>query len=102
MTSTDHQATAVELTSTLRQSKDHVAAALDGEVVIMSIQEGEYFMLDPVASRVWELLDDPTTVAKVCDALCNEYEVDRAVCERDTLDLLAEMKSKELVTLGEN
>jgi len=98
MAENEHK-TSLEIESTVCQSKDHVAAALDGEVVIMSIQEGEYFMLDAVASRIWELLEKPTTVGALCDALVDEYEVERAACEQDTLELLAQMQGKGLIAV---
>ena len=37
-----------------------VAANVDGDLVMMSVEQGEYFGITGVGSRVWELLATPT------------------------------------------
>lgn len=67
---------------------DMVATEMDGETVMMSVQQGKYYALDPVASRIWELIEKPTRIGAILDALTAEYDVDRAVCERDVMPFI--------------
>jgi hypothetical protein len=55
------------------------------EAVMMSIQAGRYYGLNAVASRIWDLLETPQTVAQLCGGIRQEFEVDAQTCETDVL-----------------
>lgn len=93
---------ALELTTVLRRSDDPVAAAVDGQVVMMSLSQGRYFGLDTVGSRVWELLAAPIRIADLLTQLQADYDVDAETCARDTLPFLTELVSQRLVDLVES
>ena len=88
--------------STLEVSLDCVALRnpamiftdLDDTVVMMDPDEGRYYELDPVGTRIWNLLETARPVAKVCDQLVKEYDVTPDICRRDVVDFLA--KATEL------
>ena len=71
---------------------DLITADMDGETVMMSIQHGEYLGLNRVASRVWELLAEPSSIDALAARICAEFEVDPVTCAADlrafTQDLL--------------
>jgi hypothetical protein len=55
------------------------------EAVMLSISAGRYYGLNAVASRVWELLETPKTIAQLCAQICEEFEVDMQTCEAEVL-----------------
>ena len=57
-----------------------LAQRVEGQAVLLDIQSGEYFSLNDVGGRVWELCDGTRTVAEVADTICSEYDV--AVSDR--------------------
>ena len=61
--------------TTICRSSDIVAGDIDSEVVMMSIEKGNYYGLDPVAGRIWELLADPIHVGEMIGILRKEYDV---------------------------
>jgi hypothetical protein len=79
------------------RSDEPVTAEVDGTVVMMSLGRGKYFGLDAVGTRVWELLEQPRSIAGICEALLSEYDVDAATCERDVIELVSELLGEELV-----
>ena len=85
--------------SFIRRNPELVSSDLDGETVMMSIESGEYFGLDSVGSRIWELLETPTTVANLVDILVDEFEVSREECEADTIDFLNQLLDKHLLVV---
>lgn len=87
----------ITLESTVSQIEDIVASDIDDEKVMMSIEKGEYYGLEPVGSRVWELIEAPVTVSSVIDALLLQYDVDRDVCEHDVLAFLGELHQAGIV-----
>ena len=86
------------LTSSVVQAvPDHVSSNMDGETVILALANGVYYGLDPIGSRIWNLIQEPQQVAAVRDALLAEYEVAPTQCERDLLALLSRMAEAGLV-----
>ena len=51
------------------------------EAVMLSVAAGEYYGLNAVAARIWELLAQPMTVAQLCTQICAEFDVDAQTCE---------------------
>ena len=49
---------------------------LDGEKVMMNLEKGEYFMMNEVGSRIWEIISKPINVKDIIETLRSEYEVD--------------------------
>lgn len=80
-------------------ARDQVSAQLDGEAVVLSLADGVYYGLDPVAASVWTLLAQPRTVAELRDAVVAEYDVDAPTAEADLLPLLRDLAARGLVEL---
>lgn len=81
--------------------KGQISCSLDDESVILNIEEGMYYGLNAVASRVWELVQQPRTVREICDRLMSEYEIEESSCTRDVLQLLEQLHRWKLIELGE-
>jgi hypothetical protein len=79
--------------------KDQVSCDLSDEAVILQLQDGIYYGLDPVGASVWKLIQTPKTIAEVRDAILEEYDVTPEQCEADLRALLANMKEQRLVTI---
>jgi hypothetical protein len=62
------RSTAITRDTFVSQVNDLVTSDLEGEVV-MSIESGNYFGLNPVGSRIWELIEQPVKVAEVVEKL---------------------------------
>lgn len=80
-------------------ARDQVSAQLDGEAVVLSLADGVYYGLDPVAASVWTLLEQPRTVAELRDAVVAEYDVDALTAQADLLQLLRDLATRGLVEL---
>ena len=82
------------------QSSQQVSCDLGDEIVVLSLKNGAYYGLDPVAARIWALLAEPRTVGAIQDALLSEYvgvEADR--CAREVMSLLRQLAKWELVEI---
>jgi hypothetical protein len=80
-------------------SKGQISCSLADEAVILDFNAGIYYGLNPVAARVWTLIQEPRTVAEIRDALLAEFEVDADRCERDLRELLHDLRAKDLVRI---
>jgi hypothetical protein len=88
------------LDSEVAASRNQVSCDLADEVVILSLSTGEYYGLNPVAARVWSLLQEPRRVAAIRDILLAEYpDVTVADCTDQVMVLLEEMMSLDLLII---
>lgn len=90
------------LHSLLRRNPDLVAADMGGDIVMMSIERGQYFGLSGVAARVWELLDTPSRPIELARRIHAEYEVDEADCQRDMMTFAQNLLSHGVVRVDSN
>ena len=81
----------------IRQIEEIVASDIDGETVMMSIENGEYYGLDDIGSRIWELIARPIKVSDLIDTLLERFDVDRETCEIDVLKFLNELNEDRIL-----
>jgi hypothetical protein len=67
------------------------------ETVILDLVSGTYFGLNPVGTRIWQLLAEGRTLEQVGDAILAEYEVSRDAMESDLAQLLQELRNRKLI-----
>lgn len=91
----------VSRSSAVRQAKDQVSTELEGEVVIMGVDQGNYYNLDLLGSRIWQLIEHPVPVSRLCEHLQEEFEVEPEVCEQDVLRFLDQLAREGLVEVVE-
>ena len=87
----------ISLNSIIARSDDPVSCDLDGETALMSVENGKYYGLDPIGSRIWGLLEQPRPVAAMCSILLEEFEVETSQCQHDVLAFLAELAEDNLI-----
>lgn len=85
--------------ATVVRTRDVLAADVDGELVLMSVEQGLYFGLDAIGADIWGRLEEPVRVADLCASLAADYEGDPATIERDVLALLDRMAARGLVAV---
>lgn len=72
---------------------------LEGEAVLLDLASESYFGLNPVGTRVWELLGQGQPLQAAIDTLAGEYAVERTRLEADVLALVEQLAQAGLVTL---
>jgi len=89
--------------SVISVTKEAVHCDVEDEVVILGLKDGVYYGLNPVGAFIWNIIiQEPKTVAKIRDAVLEEYDVSEEVCEKDLVELIAELSDKGLVEVEEN
>lgn len=84
-------------TSLISRNPDVLATELDGEIVLMSIELGQYFGMAQSGRRIWELLDPPLTLEGLLDRLAKEYEAPPDLLKHDVQVFLQRLESEGLV-----
>lgn len=87
----------ITLQSLVRRNDDIVVGVIDGDVMMMSIESGSYYQLNIPASRIWALLEEPRTVAGLCESLLQQFKVDADTCERDVFRFVEDLAARNIV-----
>lgn len=83
----------------VQRSQGVVTASVQQELVLMTVERGEYFGLAGVAARIWERVEHPVPVGVLCQELGRLYDVEPGQCEREVLAFLEEAREQGLVSV---
>lgn len=73
------------------------AVEMDGELVMMGHDQGEYYGLRAVAASIWQHLAEPRTAEELCALVAGEYDVTPEGCRADVSAFLGELLGKALI-----
>jgi hypothetical protein len=84
-------------TTIIRRNDNIIAAAIAHETVLLNADNWTYAQFNETASRIWESLDEPRSVADIVAALLAEYAVDELVCRREVQDFAQDMSGRGFI-----
>ncbi|MGY6555538.1 MAG: lasso peptide biosynthesis PqqD family chaperone [Wenzhouxiangella sp.] len=84
-------------TGQFKRNSSLIGATVDDELVMMSVEHGQYYGLGGVGPRVWELLEEPRKFDELVELILQEFEVEREVCEKDMVEFLEQMEKLGLI-----
>lgn len=85
--------------STITQSRSAIASVVEDQAVILDVESGFFFQLNPVGSRIWWALEAPSTLASLCQTLENSFEVPPETCRAEVLEFINGLSQKGLVEI---
>jgi hypothetical protein len=74
-----------------------VFKVLDDEAVLLDLQSGQYFGLNEIGCRIWQLIPELGRLAPIRDRLVREYDVSADHAWHDLKTLIAELLQRGLV-----
>ena len=86
-------------TSWIKVSQDQVSCDLEGEAAILNLKNSVYYGLDPVGARIWQLIQEPRSLAQIRDVLRTEYDVEVSQLETDIRDLVEQLAEQGLIEI---
>jgi len=85
------------LLSTVARRNDFPSQEVEGVTIMANIDGGYYYGLESIALRIWELLEQPASVAELCGTLAREYDVEAPTCQLDVIEFLSVLEREGLV-----
>ena len=89
----------MDLNQTITLSPDVISQEVSGETVLLDLDSENYFGLDEVGTRIWQLIKESGDLQAIYDTLLEEYEVEEDRLQTDLEALLGEISKLGLVTL---
>lgn len=91
----------ISLNARVRVPDGVLMRELDGESVLLNLDNGHYFGLDDVGTRVWALAVTGPTLGDALHALEDEYDVEPARLAADVRELLRQLVEHNLIEVDE-
>lgn len=87
--------------SVISAGADVVACDLIGASALLNMRSSTYYSLNPVGSRIWRIIQQPTPVSAICDDVVAHYEVDPERCYADVVALLRNLNDAGLIEIAD-
>ena len=87
------------LPARVRLSSEVLIQPLEGEAIMLEIDGGQYYSMDEIAYRAWQLFDQEGATEPVVARMVQEYAVDEATVCRDLAVLLDQWVAAGLITV---
>ena len=81
----------MEFNQKIEISDQALTQEVSGEIVILDLQSEQYFSLDEVGTRVWQLLKENCDTQKVFEIMQAEYEVTKEQLFADIKSLMDDL-----------
>ncbi|MGD7044471.1 lasso peptide biosynthesis PqqD family chaperone [Jeotgalibacillus proteolyticus] len=81
------------------QQPGNVVSNMDGEIVMLSIENGKYYNLGDIGGVIWEKIEQPVVIASLIEELIQEYEVDALECDQQVMSFLDQLGKENLVVI---
>jgi hypothetical protein len=83
----------------IKRSDSAVWRVIDGEVVVLTSEGASINALTGCGSRIWELIEEETTIPEITQTICAEFEVEPPEAEVDITKFIRKLASMKLVEI---
>lgn len=77
------------------RNNDNITSRIKDEIVMVNVTLSNYFLINPVGSSIWKMLEKEHSFEEIHTKLMEEYEIDKETCENEAqvfLDKLLELQ----------
>lgn len=78
-----------------------LSEVVDGEAVLLHLESGRYFGLNPTGTRMWQLMSESASAPRIISVVATEFGVDEETVARDLSALVNELTRRGLLVLDE-
>lgn len=84
------------------QASSGVSAMMGEHLIMLNIEHGSYFDMNPTAKLIWESLATPCTIDDLCAIIHQEYEVSEHSCRESVEYFILELQKENMISLSES
>ena len=74
-----------------------IVSNMDGEKVMLSIENGKYYSLGEMGSEIWSLIEKSMQINHIIAKLISEYDVKEEECEEDVMTFLNTLLQEKII-----
>jgi coenzyme PQQ biosynthesis protein PqqD len=79
-----------------RRKEQVIAQKASKDFLLFNMDDGNYYSLNEVGARIWELCDGTHSIEQVIDALAQEYDAPKDVLAEDVLEFIERFQNDKL------
>ena len=89
----------LSIDSIVSQKEGNISSDMDGETVMLGIQNGKYYNLGEIGGDIWDRMKDSISTRELIHQLTACYEVEASACEMQVLNFLQHLYAEGLVSV---
>ncbi|MEH6945325.1 lasso peptide biosynthesis PqqD family chaperone [Bacillus sp. JJ722] len=83
------------------QKAGNIVSDMDGEKVMLNIQNSKYYNLGHLGGEIWDLLKEPIAFQDLISLLLTNYDISQAECEQQVSSFLEQLLEEGLIQIEE-
>ncbi len=89
----------LEMKSIVYQKPGFIVSDMDGEKVMMSVENGKYYSLGYIGGEIWEMISKPILLETIIEKLTSIYKVETAKCKEQVVSFLSSLHKEQLIII---
>ena len=86
----------------IKENNNFVTRDISGETIIVPVRSSasdldSIYTLNELGTKIWKLIDGRTSVSKIIEAVCREYDVATEVAKKDVEEFLHSIEVAGLI-----
>lgn len=83
-----------------RRQDDVVWKVIDGKGILLNLEDGSYFEVNPVGLAIWQKSDGRSTYEEIARLISKDFRTTPQRVEKDLTPFVAELKRRKLVAVS--
>lgn len=83
--------------ATFARNPDLVGTRVEDEVILMSLEEGNFFVISGPSADLWDGLKTQKSVKEIVDHLASIYDADKATIEAESEALFSDLLKTKII-----
>ena len=80
-----------------KRGEQVIAQKASNDLLLLNMEDGNYYSLNEVGGRIWELCDGNRSVSQLIATLAAEYNVSNETLEKDVCEVLEDLENGKLI-----
>lgn len=89
----------LEKNNILNRNADILVNEVDGETVMMSIENGSYYGMNPTGNYIWNLLEQEKSIADLIESIAKTFTLSQEQCENEVLPFIQKMIDEKILLI---
>jgi hypothetical protein len=83
----------------IKQRPGVIAAASEGDMVVLDPEQGEFLELSATAGRIWSMLEEPITLPLLCERMTALFDIDVDSCREEVAAFVSQLAVRRLIEI---
>lgn len=84
----------------IQQRLGNIVSDMDGEKVMMSIQNGKYYNLGAIGGIIWDEIANSTSIEKLVGKLTDKYDIEKTECMNQVICFIEKLQDEKLINIS--